>query len=527
MEMTEEEWNSLEADLDPGSPINCDGTLEDGWPEPEDIQTRLSPVQDLPQRLIPEPFRDWLVDVSYRMQCPIDFVAAAAMVVTGAVVGAGCGIRPKMRDDWLVVPNLWGGIVGRPSMLKTPSLTEVMKPLTRLELEARKEHDALLDFYEADREVYKATKEAIKSDMISTAKGRSKKEITMDDLKNKLAELAEPEAPIRRRFKTNDATIEKVGELLNDNPRGLLLFRDELVGLLVNWEREDRQQDRAFYLESWNGYGSYTSDRIGRGTTDTENLCVSILGGIQPAKLIGYLYQAADNLKNDGMMQRFQLLVYPDEPIIWKNVDEWPDADAKKRAWDIFRSLAEANFSKYGAEVDESGSIPYLHFDSAAQIVFNEWLSDLQQRLKTEDNPVVEEHLTKYRSLMPSLALLFHLIEIADGTAVGQVSDRAAIMAVEWCAYLESHARRIYGLLGDVSTRAAAELANRLRKGMLPDGFTLRDVYRKGWHLLDRELAKEACRELLEAGWLRETISKKGKTTMTYSINPKIFPPNG
>lgn len=497
----------------------------ENWPEPEEIREELRPVQPLSPTMLPEPLRDWLVDVSYRMQAPLDFVAAAALVVTGAVVGAGCGIRPKTKDDWLVIPNLWGGIVGRPSMLKTPSLAEVMKPLTRLEMEARQEYEARADFHEADREVYKAMREALKSEMLTTAKGKSKKGKTMNDLKAELTELSEPEAPVRRRFKTNDSTIEKIGELLNDSPRGLLLFRDELVGLLVNWEREDRQQDRAFYLEAWNGYGSFTCDRIGRGTTDTDNLCVSILGGIQPAKLTGYLYQAADNLKNDGLIQRFQLLVYPDEPTTWTNVDQWPDVDAKNRAFEIFQSLAEANFVKWGAELPEGERIPFFHFDGEAQVVFNDWLPNLQAKLQAEENPVVEEHLTKYRSLMPSLALLFHLIDVAAGEATGQVTGKAAIMAAEWCDYLESHARRIYGLIGDISTRAAGELAKKIKKGMLPDGFTLRDVYRRCWHLLDKkEIAQGAVDELTEAGWLRKSISEVGKTTTVYSINPKIFP---
>ncbi|MBA2410732.1 MAG: hypothetical protein H0V62_13560 [Gammaproteobacteria bacterium] len=62
--------------------------------------------------------------------------------------------------------------------------------------------------------------------------------------------------------------------------------------------------------------------------------------------------------------------------------------------------------------------------------LFYEWLADLQEKLQGDDEPVVLEHLGKYRSLMPSLALIFHLIEIADGTAQpGPVSMRAAELA--------------------------------------------------------------------------------------------------
>jgi hypothetical protein len=60
-----------------------------------------------------------------------------------------------------------------------------------------------------------------------------------------------PVAPTLRRFKTNDSTIEKLGELLRENPAGILVSRDELVGLIATWDREGREGDRTFFLEAW------------------------------------------------------------------------------------------------------------------------------------------------------------------------------------------------------------------------------------------------------------------------------------
>ena len=118
-----------------------------------------------------------------------------------------------------------------------------------------------------------------------------------------------------RRYKSNDTTVEKLGELLRENPTGLLVLRDELVGLIASWEREGREGDRAFFLEGWNGNPSFDTDRIKRGSIFIPNLCISIFGGIQPDKLTVYLEQAAHALANDGMLQRFQLLVYPDHAL--------------------------------------------------------------------------------------------------------------------------------------------------------------------------------------------------------------------
>jgi len=495
--------------------------ISNSWPDPEPIETTLLPVEKLPPEIIPGPFREWVVDVSHRMQAPLDFIAAAVMVMAGAVIGAGCGIKPKRKDNWLVVPNLWGGVIGRPGMLKTPALQEALKPLLKLETEAKKKYDEDLAFYEAEIEIFKAQKDALKAEMSKAAKGKGIK--TLDDLKYEYMNMEPPKEPIWVRYKTNDATIEKMAELLGQNPRGILLFRDELIGLLASWDKEGREPDRAFYLEAWNGYGSITSDRIGRGTVHVDNLCVSILGGVQPAKLLAYLYQATSELENDGLIQRFQLLVYPDEPS-WQLVDEYPNKEAKERAFRVIKKLAEMDFTKIGA-VTEGENIPFLRFDDEAQELFYEWLIELQKKLQADEAPVILEHLNKYRSLMPSLALIDHLINIADGTASGPVSLESAGKAAAWCDYLESHARRIYGLVGSVGQRAAAELAKKIKAKKLKDGFSLRDVYRNGWHLLtSKEAVKAACDELVEAGWLREVIPKDNKKIIAYIINPKIFP---
>lgn len=497
------------------------------WPEPEEVTTTLLSVEPLPPAIIPAPLRAWVTDIAYRMQCPVDFVAVAAMVIAGAVIGAGCGIRPKQKDDWLVVPNLWGGVVGRPGTLKSPALAEAMKPLLRLELEAKEKFDADMAAYEAEKEIYKAQKEALKAEMLAAAKGKS--ESSLDELKTQFLALEIPKPPAWRRYKTNDSTIEKMAELLQENPRGILLFRDELIGLLTSWDKEGREPDRAFYLEAWNGYGSITSDRIGRGTVHCDNLCVSILGGIQPAKLLAYLHQAQSELDNDGLIQRMQLLVYPDEPAEWKLVDEYPDAEARERAYGVFKKLADMDFTLHGARLGEHDKIPYLHFDDQAQELFNDWLEELQKKLRQDEAPVLIEHLNKYRSLMPSLALIDHLINVADGQAFGDVPLASAERAAAWCDYLESHARRIYGLLGTASYRAAAELAKKLRAGKLQDGFTVRDVYRNAWYLLNtKEAAHVACDELVEAGWLRRVeIPVPGRhPKLAFYINPKIFARN-
>jgi hypothetical protein len=100
------------------------GVVRLGWPRyrqsrlagAEAISAELLPVPAFDaEALLPQPLRDWVLDKADRMPCPPDYIAAAAVVELGSVIGARCAIRPKSRDDWEVVPNLWGGDVGLPS----------------------------------------------------------------------------------------------------------------------------------------------------------------------------------------------------------------------------------------------------------------------------------------------------------------------------------------------------------------------------------------------------------------------------
>ncbi len=499
---------------------------KDVWHNPQTIHHDLLPVEPLPLAMVPESLKLWLQDISYRMQCPLEQAAIPALVMIGSVIGAGCSIRPKRHDSWMIVPNLWGGIIGPPSSLKSPALAETLSPLVHLEKEAREEFQAEQENYLRTLEAYKIMKDAKVSQIKSGLKS-SQGSLSYDIIAGEMNQLEIPEEPSCRRFKTNDTTIEKMTELLEQNPRGLMLFRDELMGLLTMWDRQGREADRAFYLEAWNGYGSHTTDRIERGTTHCDHMCVSIMGGTQPTKILRYLQKAIRGIDNDGLVQRFQLFVYPDDHKNWKLVDHYPDQAAKQKVFQIVKTISEMDFIHQGAYQEEEKGIPYYRFSQEAQELFYEWLTELETvKLRGSEDPILVEHLAKYRKLMPALALIFHVIEVANGTADGDVSLEAAQKAAAWCDFLELHAKRIYGMARNITLSAAAILFKNLKQHKLENGFTVRDVYRKEWSLLsDKEVAQDACDELVHLGWLKEIVTEtavgqKGK--VTYKINPKI-----
>jgi putative DNA primase/helicase len=500
------------------------------WIDPEPLPTGLLPVPAFCCDLLPEPFAPWIMDIAERMQCPLDYPAVGAIVALASLVGNQISIRPKRHDDWIVVPNLFGAIVGRPGVLKSPALDEVMKPLNRLMVEARKAYEQDLREWEIDRITAEAKRDKLKDEIKKAIKNDSG--MDKEYYRAQLEEIESLIEPTERRYIINDSTVEKVGELLNRNPRGLLLFRDELTGWLRSLDKEGHESDRAFYLEAWNGKSGFTYDRIGRGTLHIKRVTLSVLGGIQPGPLASYLRHALSGGQgDDGLLQRFQLMVYPDISPDWRNVDHYPDTKDKNKAFEIFRKLGCIDAAQLGAAIpEEATEIAYLRFDEEAQELFDSWRADLEKDVRREriEHPALEAHQSKYRSLMPSLALLFHLIDKVDGEReTAAVSLDSAAKAAAWCTYLLEHAKRVYGMVANASANQARLLIEKIKSGALKDTFTARDVYRNQWAGLTTASETAEPLSLLEDfGWLRSVAVKSpplgGRPTVHYIVNPKV-----
>lgn len=490
------------------------------WPAPESLPQDLPPVQPFRSELLPRVLRAWIEDIAERTQAPADFAAAAAMVEASCLIGRKVRIRPKRKDDWTVTVNLWGAAIGRPGLMKTPLVREVMKPILQLEIDAKKE-------YAEGRKQYDA-KKAIADEQEKLAKRNLKKALEEED-----AGLAEeisagiaggqPDVPVRRRYQTNDPTVEKLGELLNENPNGLLVLRDELIGWLRSIEKQGQESARAFYLEAWDGSGRFAYDRIGRGTIDIESVCVSIFGNATPGPIGAYVAEAMNGGSgDDGLIQRFQLLVYPDAPKDWVNVDRWPDTQAKQEAREALLRLNTLSPESVGAESDSDRSIWFLRFSEDAQELFDAWRATLEARLRSgADHPSVESALAKYRSLVPSLALITHLLD----EGFGPVGRDALDKAIHWAAYLESHMRRALSPAASPSVRATRELGKKILAGDVASPFALKEVYDKGWSgLTDRDVVAAAAEALAELGWLREErdVQTGGRPRVRYRINPAL-----
>jgi Protein of unknown function (DUF3987) len=478
------------------------------WPDIEDLGSELPPVPAFDPELLPNALRPWCIDVAELMQVPLDFPAVAAVAALGAAVMRRAKIQPKSLDtSWTEYPNLWGAIVADPGLMKSPVIDAATATLRGVESLWRAEYESEVADAKASEEIAALKKRAWEQQSLATLKKGGEVSVQLDDSIPK---------PRQKRLLTSDATFESLHEIMRDNPAGIACWRDELTGWLAGLERQGRESERAFFLESWSGHAGFIVDRIGRGSIHVDNCCTSVFGGIQPGRLRSYL---ADVLSggptDDGLIQRFSLLVWPDFNGQWRYVDRMPDTTARQTAAAVYQRLVK---------LDAENPL-LLKFDSSAQVFFIEWLTAHEGKVRSNDTPsVMRSHLAKYRKLMPALSLLSALADGHNDAVPLVCAQRAAA----WCEYLEAHAIRVYASKIAPEMAAAQTLGRKLKNGWHANEgwFSVRDVYRPQWTGLTLpDEARAALLVLAEYNWVRkvpDALDKEGRPSEVYQINPKI-----
>ncbi|WP_294394334.1 YfjI family protein [uncultured Sphingomonas sp.] len=498
-----------------------DAPVFTAWEKPEPLPSGLPPVALFDRDLLPDALRDWAMDIADRMQCPPDMVGATAMAAAGAVLGRKIGVRPQAQTDWTEWPNLWCCVVGRPGAMKSPAMSEALAPLKKLEVNARHVHDSALQVWQEGDLARKARENAIKKEL----QGRF-----ADDINANVSDIQvlSDNPPTLRRYIVNDSTYQALGPLLIENQNGLVYFRDELASLWRYLDKEENSEARGFYLQAWNGADSYTFDRILRGPNiHIPSLTLSLVGSTQPGKIQEYAARAlGGGSGDDGLLQRFQLLVWPDQSRAWFDTDRPADSEARRKAFDAFAHMDRLTAEAAGAERDSIDSDkPFLRLAPEALTLFRGWREKMEGRLRSDDlHKAMESHLAKYRKLVPALALIDHL---CDG-GTGPIGEQSMTRAIRWANYLESHAARLYGAAASAVTDGANLIVVRVRQGKLPATFKARDVSKKGWAGLPDTRTVNVAMDLLEEyGWAsRQAIGagpSGGRPTEEWTINPQCL----
>lgn len=476
------------------------------WEAPEPLPDAAEPPLEFNvNELMPEAFAGYVADNARRLSCPPDMVALPLMVAAGASLGRGISIRPKRRDGWTEFANLWGAIIAPPSSGKSPALDVATKPLRAIEAEGREGFAERLAEHKDALFTHDATMKAARAAVEKAARAG-------EDLSNFQMPPA-PLAPIERRTIVTTATPEKLVQIHADNPRGLLVLRDELTGWLRLLDRAGRESERALFLEGWTAKNPYRSETVGRGSDFIKAACLAVYGGIQPGPFKEYLQAPEHAGRADGMLQRFSLLAWPEQKE-FKLCDDLPDTAAAAEVEKTFRQLAALN-----DDIPEGEEPPFLRFAEDAQGSFLAWLESFMNRIADIRPESFQGHLSKYRKALPALALI---CELAANPNAAAVSLQAWNKALAWGDYLESHLRKIYAPSIRTDITAAEKILERLDE--LGSEFTTRELYKKDWAgLTELDTVRAALDLLARHGWIAaiDEAPRPGRPSEQWQVNPQ------
>ncbi|NMC21107.1 MAG: DUF3987 domain-containing protein, partial [Thermogutta sp.] len=285
-------------------------------PEPPDERLVWKPY---PVEALPKAFRDFVETTAEAFGCDESYVALPLLTAAGGAIGLTRKLEAKA--GWRVPPILWGVIVGESGSLKTPAIKAALRWTERRQARLLAEHDKDRLRFEAELARYERDIAAWKRDKRA------------DDPPQK------PEPPTARRIVVSDTTVEALGPILRDNPRGVLLARDELSGWLSSFDRYvgTKGGDSAFWLSAHGGL-SHTVDRKTSGAFYIPAAAVCVTGGIQPAVLRRVL--ADGNYFENGLASRLLMAFPPRRRKRWteSGVPQWA-ADDVERVFDKLFAL--------------------------------------------------------------------------------------------------------------------------------------------------------------------------------------------
>lgn len=395
-----------------------------------------------PTDVLPHAIAEFVGQVARSIGCPVDFPAVASLVAAGAAVGAARVV--EIKAGWRERPSLYAVVVSPPGTAKSPAMRAILAPLYSEQQRLIDEHQQQQDEYEAHLELARLSDRAPEG---KDPPERPKK----------------PE-PIRHLL-VNDTTVEALGENLKDNPRGVLVFRDELVAWVRGMDQYRGGRggtDRQFYLSAWTGEPVKIDRKQAHGNPIfLAAPFLSVLGGLQP-DLLGDLESRAG--RDDGFLARL-LFAYPDGV----RAQHWTDDSLAPTAADAWADVVRRLLEMTPAHAERTTFEPrVLRLDDAARPAWIAYHDDLVEAMNNpETAATLQAPLSKMRSYAARLALTLRLLREAVDEASPDdpvvVSDVEG--AAELCDYFLAHMRSIFGRLRqDVVGRRAEDLVAWMRR---------------------------------------------------------------
>lgn len=381
----------------------------------------LAPFKPFPLEALPEPIREFVRQHAKVFGIDPSYVALPALAAVGSLIGTTRTI--KLRRGWAEFAIIWSAIVGDSGTLKSPAFLVAVAYLYRLQKQMKKEFKKALAQYQTDLADYKERKKQSKEDGSDPGDA--------------------PEPPVLKRVVCSDITIEKLAQILEDNPRGVLVARDELAAWLASFTRY--KSSGGTDLPNWLEMHRAGTVILDRKTGDRPQLfipqaAVSVTGSIQPGVLARAL---TPEFLDSGFAARILFAMPPKLPKRWTEMEV--DPDIEQAYHDLLDKLLLLDFKD---DVDGEKLAHSLPLSKDAKAIWAKFYDEWGEEQASAEGEVAAA-LSKLEGYAARFALLHHVVAHVglDSDDIREVGPRSIEAGITLCRWFAEEARRIYSTL--------------------------------------------------------------------------------
>lgn len=355
-------------------------------------------LKKFPVNVFPKLVSDLLIAAEKSNNFPVAYTATSLLTVVSVLLGNKFSI--KVKEGWTENPILYSALIGEPGTSKTHSINFVTKLLWKVNDELKAKYDEELHEYNS---------------LPQEEKDRKPK-------------------PTTYQLIISDFTPEVLPFILQRNQNGVMILNDEIQAMINNMNRYNNGNMEQMYLSLFS-HQPISVNRKSHEPIIIENAFVSILGGIQPARLHDFLSNGRDD---DGFLDRFIFAIHSNNAAF-----RWNDNSIDEA---LSNPVADLIYNVF--KIDEN----ILIFEDALTIWEN-WFNYYQNRIHKEPNVVLKRIMLKHISIVPRLALILEVLHsIANGNSdalsdYGLVSKKSLFGAFKLMDYYNSSISRVLSLI--------------------------------------------------------------------------------
>lgn len=348
--------------------------------------------QSFPTEIFPKSIQNLIINAEETVGYNPEYLSAGILSACATAIGSSVRLFNGSYDN---PPILWLNVIGRSGDGKTHPLKFAKSPIAEMDKKS-------FNIFNTELQKY-----------------------SNSDDKNE-------EKPLYNKIILSDFTPEKLSETLQHNKKGVLIFRDELLGWIKGFDKYKKGGDQQMYLEFFNG-DAISVYRVSKGPIRVEKPNVNILGGMQPKVLKD---MASNNREDDGFLARF-LFVYPEnlKPNIFtgKQIDNSHYQTYNKLIQDLF-TTDNKTLKTTDSQIE----------------IYKNWQKEKVERYHHDDLETLIQ--SKLETYVWRLALILEMIEqTSTNTFSDNLSQKSLNDAIKLVEYFRENALRVYNKLSSTN----------------------------------------------------------------------------